>query len=175
MPLSKEMTKKLEAIEREIKKQDVKLEDENLRFAHMMNDKRYQEVDIEEFKKHYSRGDKIADQVAKVGGSWGFVISFITFLVVWMTINVLHLMGLFFDPYPFILLNLALSCISALQAPIIMMSQNRQSTLDSLIRDNDGKVNKKAEAELKLVHSKLDHLDKKLNGLIRIAKINAVK
>lgn len=104
-------------------------------------------------------GQKVSDGVAHFGGSWGFIICFISFLVIWMIINVLHLFGLHFDPYPFILLNLALSCISAIQAPIIMMSQNRSADHDRLSAENDYHVNLKSEHELRILHAKLDHLN----------------
>jgi len=88
-------------------------------------------------------GQRIADRVATFGGSWPFIFVFAAVMFVWMTINVLHVMD--FDPYPFILLNLALSTIAAIQAPIIMMSQNRQAAKDKLLAENDYKVNLKAE------------------------------
>lgn len=158
MPLSKEEQEKINAIKHNIKKQNTKLVDEEKRFGNLIKSERFQEVDVEKYAlEHYTFGNRLADKVAKVGGSWGFVISFVVVLVVWMTINVAQLFGLHFDPYPFILLNLFLSCISAVQAPIIMMSQNRQADQDKLDRDNDAKTNKKAELELKLLHSKLDH------------------
>ncbi|QHJ79127.1 MAG: hypothetical protein [Caudoviricetes sp.] len=158
MPLSKEEQAKVDAIKHNIKKQNTKLIDEERRFGNLVKSERFQEVDVEQYAlEHYTFGNKLADKVAKVGGSWGFVISFVVILVTWMTINVMQIFGLHFDPYPFILLNLFLSCISAIQAPIIMMSQNRQAEQDKLDRDNDAKTNKKAELELKLLHSKLDH------------------
>ena len=124
-----------------------------------------QKINNEDFKvinadkalqENYTFGKRLADKVAKVGGSWGFVISFVVFLVGWMIINVMQLFGWHFDPYPFILLNLALSCISAIQAPIIMMSQNRAGEKDDLDRRNDYHVNLRSEEELKLLHAKVD-------------------
>ncbi|MEJ6401175.1 DUF1003 domain-containing protein [Nicoliella lavandulae] len=104
-------------------------------------------------------GQKVADQVARFGGSWSFILTFVIFLLLWMIINTLHLFGAHFDPYPFILLNLALSCISAIQAPIIMMSQNRSTHRDRLDADNDYHVNLKSESELRILHAKLDQLN----------------
>jgi Predicted membrane protein len=104
-------------------------------------------------------GQKLADAVAKFGGSWGFIISFAVILVVWMTINVVHLFGIQFDPYPFILLNLFLSCVAAIQAPIIMMSQNRQAERDRFDSENDYKTNMKSEMEIRILHEKLDQLN----------------
>lgn len=104
-------------------------------------------------------GQRLADAVAKFGGSWGFIITFTIILVVWMTINVVHLFGVHFDPYPFILLNLFLSCVAAIQAPIIMMSQNRQAERDRFDSENDYKTNMKSEMEIRILHKKLDQLN----------------
>ena len=100
---------------------------------------------------------KLADQVAKVGGSWGFIITFIICLVLWVGLNAL-LATRAFDPYPFIFLNLMLSMIAALQAPIIMMSQNRQGIIDRAAAEHDYVVNLRAELEIMLLHDKLDAL-----------------
>lgn len=102
-------------------------------------------------------GERTADYVAEFGGSWTFILSFGAVLVVWITINAIGLMVQPFDPYPFILLNLVLSCLAALQAPIIMMSQRRQETKDRLRAENDYRVNLKAELEIRQLHEKLDH------------------
>ena len=106
----------------------------------------------------YSYGEKIADKVAAFGGSWTFIILFLGIIIVWITGNVVMLMNKPFDPYPFILLNLVLSCIAALQAPVIMMSQNRQEAKDRLRAQNDYQVNIKAEIEIRQLHEKIDHL-----------------
>ncbi len=103
-------------------------------------------------------GQGIADKVAKFGGSWTFIITFTIFLFLWMATNVWFLAARPFDPYPFILLNLFLSTLAAIQAPIIMMSQNRQEEKDRKRGENDYKVNLKAELEIKLLHDKIDHL-----------------
>jgi uncharacterized membrane protein len=103
-------------------------------------------------------GDRIADKIAQVGGSWTFIISFIVFLVVWTMGNVLLLGRAQFDPYPFIFLNLILSMIAALQAPVIMMSQNRQAARDRIDAGNDYEVNLKAEIDIMALHEKLDEL-----------------
>ncbi len=109
------------------------------------------------FERKATFGQKLAGGVARVGGSWPFVIGFLLFLCLWMTVN--HsLSGNAFDPYPFILLNLVLSCIAALQAPIIMMSQNRTSARDRLQADQDFRINLKAELEVATLHEKIDHL-----------------
>jgi uncharacterized membrane protein len=108
------------------------------------------------YDERQSFGGRLADQVATFGGSWGFIVSFCLVLALWMAANATGLLGRF-DPYPFILLNLVLSCIAALQAPVIMMSQRRQEAKDRLRAENDYKVNLKAELEIRHLHEKLDH------------------
>lgn len=103
-------------------------------------------------------GQKAADTIARFGGSWRFIIIFIFVLTVWILLNSLPLFFEHFDKYPFILLNLALSCLAAIQAPIILMSQNRQSDRDRLKADNEYEINVKAEVEILLLHEKLDYL-----------------
>jgi uncharacterized membrane protein len=103
-------------------------------------------------------GDRISDKVASFGGSWKFIIIFFAILLVWILINSLYLVLQPFDPYPFILLNLILSCIAAIQAPIIMMSQNRQEMKDRIRSENDYKINLKSEIEVRTLHEKVDHL-----------------
>ncbi|MBB5573703.1 MULTISPECIES: DUF1003 domain-containing protein [Rhizobium] len=112
----------------------------------------------EDYEDHRSIGDRMADMVASFGGSWTFIISFCLFLTVWMGINLAMGEKSAFDVYPFILLNLILSTIAALQAPIIMMSQRRQEAKDRLRALNDYKVNLKAELEIRHLHEKVDHL-----------------
>jgi uncharacterized membrane protein len=96
--------------------------------------------------------------VADFGGSWTFILSFMGFLVLWILVNVFVLVAKPFDPFPFILLNLILSCIAAMQAPIIMMSQNRQEEKDRERAKRDYKVNLKSELEIRMLHEKVDHL-----------------
>lgn len=103
-------------------------------------------------------GQRVADKVAEFGGSWTFILSFVGFLIVWIATNVVFLVNKSFDPYPFILLNLILSCIAALQAPVIMMSQNRQEEKDRDRAKNDYMINLKSELEIRLLHEKIDHL-----------------
>jgi uncharacterized membrane protein len=111
-----------------------------------------------EFDTRLTLGERIADRVAVFGGSWKFIIIFLAIIAVWMAVNALLLVRRPFDPYPFILLNLVLSCLAALQAPVIMMSQNRQETKDRLRSEHDYAVNLKAELEIRSLHEKLDHL-----------------
>jgi uncharacterized membrane protein len=103
-------------------------------------------------------GQRLADKVASFGGSWTFILLFAGVLITWVTINSVALFVKPFDPYPFIFLNLVLSCLAAIQAPIIMMSQNRQSEKDRLQAENDYRVNLKAELEIRHLHSKMDLL-----------------
>ncbi|HEV8285877.1 MAG TPA: DUF1003 domain-containing protein [Chitinophagaceae bacterium] len=112
----------------------------------------------EEMSKELTRGQRIADKIASFGGSWTFIIFFFLFLLLWMSVNILLLVKKPFDPYPFILLNLILSCLAAIQAPVIMMSQNRKEEKDRKRSQNDYKINLKAELEIKLLHEKIDHL-----------------
>jgi len=116
------------------------------------------DVDKEEDSKR-SLGDKVADRISEVAGSWGFIIIFTCFLIFWVILNVYILSdGNKIDPYPFILLNLVLSCIAALQAPIIMMSQNRQSQKDSLRDQNDYRIDLKSELILEELHDKMEEI-----------------
>jgi uncharacterized membrane protein len=109
-------------------------------------------------KEIISEGQKISDKVAKFGGSWAFIISFFVILLVWIGYNSVAIIAHRFDPYPFILMNLILSCIAALQAPIIMMSQNRQEEKDRNRSENDYLINLKAELEIRSLHQKIDLL-----------------
>lgn len=111
-----------------------------------------------EFDKRLTVGERLADKVAEFGGSWTFIILFCLFLAAWAILNGLILIGGGFDPYPFIFLNLILSMIAALQAPVIMMSQNRQAAKDRLAAAHDYEVNLKAELEIMALHDKLDQI-----------------
>lgn len=114
------------------------------------------DVDKQEESKMTS-GDKIADKVSEVCGSWTFIIIFVGFLAFWVILNTVILLGdKAIDPYPFILLNLVLSCVSALQAPIIMMSQNRQAEKDSLRNQNDYRTDLKSELILESLHEQMN-------------------
>jgi len=111
-----------------------------------------------EFDQSWTLGERLADRIAEFGGSWTFLICFGLFLVVWIVMNALVFIVHPPDPYPFILLNLVLSCLAAVQAPIIMMSQNRQEAKDRLRSQHDYQVNLKAELEIRHLHEKMDHL-----------------
>ena len=112
----------------------------------------------EDFRRSATFGQRLADAVARIGGSWPFVVGFVLVLLAWTGVNTWLLRGHAFDPYPYILLNLVLSCIAALQAPIIMMSQNRSSEHDRRRAEQDFRVNLKAELEIASLHDKVDHL-----------------
>ncbi|MCT8001520.1 DUF1003 domain-containing protein [Sphingomonas sanguinis] len=122
-------------------------------------------------------GERLADRVAAVGGSWGFIITFSVILLGWMLLNsdVLSHFGLVFDPYPYIFLNLMLSTLAAIQAPVIMMSQNRQSAKDRLAASLDYRTNLRAEIDILRLHHKLDNavterldsLEAKIDGLAK--------
>lgn len=110
-------------------------------------------------ERNYTIGQKMADAVAKFGGSWTFVLLFMVGILFWISINTWFLLTKDpFDPYPFILLNLFLSCLAAIQAPIIMMSQNRQAEKDRRAEEIDYKVNRRAEEEINQVQAKLDEI-----------------
>ena len=112
-----------------------------------------------------SIGERVADKIAKVAGSWTFIFLFIAFLLVWVLGNV-YLLTRAYDPYPFILLNLFLSCVAALQAPVIMMSQNRQEEKDRLRAENDYKINLKSELIIEDLHAKLDLMVKNQQNIL---------
>jgi uncharacterized membrane protein len=125
-----------------------------------------------QFERKLTFGERLSDHIAEFGGSWKFLITFGVVIVVWIGANAVLLATRAFDPYPFILLNLILSCLAAVQAPIIMMSQNRAETRDRLRAENDYKVNLKAELEIRHLHEKIDHLlRRQYNRLFEIQQI----
>jgi len=125
-----------------------------------------------QFEKKLTFGERLSDHIASFGGSWRFIILFGTVLFGWIILNAILLLNRGFDPYPFILLNLILSCLAAIQAPIIMMSQNRSEARDRLRAENDYKINLKAELEIRHLHEKIDHLlRRQYNRLFEIQQI----
>jgi uncharacterized membrane protein len=125
-----------------------------------------------QFERKLTFGERLSDHIAEFGGSWKFLISFGAVLVIWIAINGVILATHAFDPFPFILLNLILSCLAAVQAPVIMMSQNRAEARDRLRAENDYKVNLKAELEIRHLHEKIDHLlRRQYNRLFEIQQI----
>ena len=126
------------------------------------------DVDKQEAQK-MSFGDRAADKVSEIAGSWAFVLGFLLFLIVWIIVNTFILMDEGApDPFPYVLLNLVLSCIAAIQAPIIMMSQNRQAAKDSLRNQNDYRTDLKSELILESLH---DHINEVLKNQKRIIKL----
>ena len=111
-----------------------------------------------EFDRRLTFGERLADKIAEFGGSWSFIIFFTSFLFLWIVLNSIILILRPFDPFPFILLNLLLSTLAAIQAPVIMMSQNRQESKDRMRAEHDYRVNLKAELEIRLINEKIDHL-----------------
>lgn len=126
----------------------------------------------QEYEANLTFGQKLSDKLARFGGSWTFILCFASFLFAWVIINSLVLLKKPFDPYPYILLNLFLSCLAALQAPIIMMSQKRQEEKDRARSTHDYQVNLKAELEVRHLHEKIDHLlSKQWERLVNIQEI----
>jgi uncharacterized membrane protein len=127
-----------------------------------------------ELDKKLTFGQRLSDRIADFGGSWTFIILFFLTLFIWIAINIFVMVNKPFDPYPFILLNLILSCLASIQAPIIMMSQNRKEARDRLRSENDYKINLKAELEIRVIHEKLDHLVSHQNQkMLEIQEIQA--
>ena len=125
-----------------------------------------------QFEKKLTFGERLSDSIAAFGGSWTFIIVFTLILLVWIGVNSFILANRAFDPYPYILMNLVLSALAALQAPVIMMSQNRSEARDRLRGENDYKINLKAELEIRHLHEKIDHLlRRQYNRLFEIQQI----
>ena len=145
--------KRLELIKDILEDDTIAAEEEEV--LHMLLKERVSEDSLSEQSNKLSIGQRAADGLAKFAGSWFFIICFFIVLTAWITLNVAFL-SISFDPYPFILMNLILSCLAAIQAPVIMMSQNRQEEKDRLRAKNDYKVNLKSEIIVEDIHNKLD-------------------
>lgn len=169
MPISKEKLKLIKTI---LEDDTIMVEEEAL---HMLLQERISKDALSDSDKNMTLGQKAADKLAKFAGSWGFIIIFFLVLLTWIAINVFVLPRPY-DAYPFILLNLILSCLAAIQAPVIMMSQNRQEEKDRLRAKSDYKVNLKSEIIVVDIHEKLDVLIKNqqsiVKRLIRLEKEN---
>lgn len=123
-------------------------------------------VDVDKQDKDNEKfGDRVADKITEFAGSWGFILGFTMFLILWIILNLTIFKNL--DPYPFILLNLLLSCIAALQAPIIMMSQNRAAKKDSMRSKNDYKTDLKSELILEELHDKMERIISNQNKILK--------
>ena len=155
--MEKRLTKK-EIVKMLLKNNELEEKDEEELLDLLIDQPISIDVDKQEEAK-MTRGDKIADKVSEIAGSWGFILGFTSFLIFWIVLNSIILSkGHQIDEYPFILLNLLLSCLAALQAPIIMMSQNRQAAKDSLRNQNDYRTDLKSELILEELHDKMDEM-----------------
>ena len=155
--MEKRLTKK-EIVKMLLKNNELEEQDEEELLDLLIDQPISIDVDKQEESK-MTRGDRLADKLSEVAGSWGFILGFSAFLVFWIVLNAFILRGDYkIDEYPFILLNLLLSCLAALQAPVIMMSQNRQAKKDSLRNQNDYRTDLKSELILEELHSKMEHI-----------------
>jgi uncharacterized membrane protein len=152
---NKQVVNKKEIVKK-LLKQEISADDESDLIEMLIEKPITIDVDKQE-DKDLTRGEKLADKLSEVAGSWGFIIGFTLFIVGWIIVN-LVIMRKAMDPYPFILLNLMLSCLASLQAPIIMMSQNRQAAKDSLRNQNDYQVDLKSELILEDIHDDINRL-----------------
>ncbi len=158
-------------IVKDLLKEDFKTDDEEELIEMLIDEPLAIDIDkLEDEKRTFK--DKLADMVAATVGSWPFIIIFVLFLFFWMFLNE-YLDG--FDPYPFILLNLVLSCIAALQAPIIMMSQNREAKKDSMRSKNDYRIDLKSELILEVLHEQMLELKKTEQKILQILEENDIK
>ena len=153
-------------IVRKLLKQEISADDES-DLIEMLIDRPIT-IDVDKTEdKSLTRGEKLADKLSEVAGSWGFIIGFATFIILWIIIN-LYIMKKAMDPYPFILLNLLLSCLASLQAPIIMMSQNRQAKKDSIRNQNDYQVDLKSELILEKLHDEVQETLRVQRQILRL-------
>lgn len=139
-----------------LKDVESELDDEEL--IHLLLEQEISDDTDHDIREQYTFGQRAADAIARFAGSWIFIITFIVCLILWMGVNMVFLKSRAFDPYPFILLNLVLSCVAAVQAPLIMMSQNRQEEKDRARAENDYRVNLKTEFIIRDMHKKMDFL-----------------
>lgn len=151
--------------------QELEIDDEEEIIDLLINKPIAVDVDKQELE-NMKVGEKIADKISSIAGSWGFIIVFILFLIFWVILNTIILQSSAIDNYPFILLNLVLSCISSIQAPIIMMSQNREAKKDSLRNQNDYKIDLKSELLLEDLHRKMEII---INNQQKLMKMNEKK
>ena len=163
----KRVTKK-EIVKMLLKNNELEAQDEEELLDLLIDQPISVDVDKQEEAK-MTRGDRIADKVSEIAGSWTFILCFSAFLIFWVILNGVVLKGEFqLDEYPFILLNLLLSCLAALQAPVIMMSQNRQAAKDSLRSQNDYRTDLKSELILEQLHDRMEEILKNQRKILRI-------
>lgn len=163
---NKQITKK--ELVKKLLKQEIDAENESDLIEMLIDKPITIDVDKQE-DKALTRGEKLADKLSEVAGSWSFIIGFSLFIVIWIIINTVVL-NRASDPYPFVLLNLVLSCLASLQAPIIMMSQNRQAKKDSLRNQNDYQVDLKSEIILERLHEEIQESLRNERLIIKLLK-----
>ncbi len=163
-----EKTVNKKEIVKRLLKQEISAEDEDDLIEMLIDRPITIDVDKQE-DKDLTKGEKLADKLSEVAGSWGFIIGFSLFIVSWIIIN-LVIMRRAMDPYPFILLNLLLSCLASLQAPIIMMSQNRQAKKDSIRNQNDYQIDLKSELILERLHEEIQESLRNERMIIKLLK-----
>ena len=167
-----ETNKRKEKLVKILINKDFEVKDEDELIEMLLDNPTAIDSDKEEDERR-TFGDKLADKVTEIAGSWGFIIGFCVFLILWMIINTILIVR--FDEYPFILLNLILSCIAALQAPVIMMSQNRAAKKDSLRSLNDYKTDLKSELILEVLHEQIKDIQINQKKILKLLEEKDVK
>ena len=167
-----ETNKRKEQLVKILINKDFEVKDEDELIEMLLDNPTAIDSDKEEDERR-TFGDRLADKVTEIAGSWGFIIGFCVFLILWMIINTILIVK--FDEYPFILLNLILSCIAALQAPVIMMSQNRAAKKDSLRRLNDYKTDLKSELILEVLHEQIKDIQVNQKKILKLLEEKDVK
>ena len=167
-----EKNSRKEKLVKQLLNKDFDVTDEDELIEMLLDNPRAIDSDEEEDERR-TMGDKLADKVTEIAGSWGFIIVFCLFLILWMIINTIMIVK--FDEYPFILLNLILSCIAALQAPVIMMSQNRAAKKDSLRSLNDYKTDLKSELILEVLHEQMKDLQANQKKILKMLEDKDIK
>lgn len=165
-----ETSKRKEQLVKILINKDFEIKDEDELIEMLLDNPTAIDSDKEEDERR-TLGDKLADRVTEIAGSWGFIIGFCVFLILWMIINTILIVR--FDEYPFILLNLILSCIAALQAPVIMMSQNRAAKKDSLRSLNDYKTDLKSELILEVLHEQIKDIQINQKKILKLLEENS--
>ena len=165
-----ETSKRKEKLVKALINKDFEIKDEDELIEMLLDNPTAIDSDKEEDERR-TYGDKLADKVTEIAGSWGFIIGFCLFLIIWMFINTILIVK--FDEYPFILLNLILSCIAALQAPVIMMSQNRAAKKDSLRSLNDYKTDLKSELILEVLHEQIKDIQASQRKILKLIEENS--
>ncbi len=165
-----ETNKRKEKLVKTLINKDFEIKDEDELIEMLLDNPTAIDSDKEEDERR-TTGDKLADKVTEIAGSWSFIIGFCIFLILWMLINTIMIVKL--DEYPFILLNLILSCIAALQAPVIMMSQNRAAKKDSLRSLNDYKTDLKSELILEVLHEQIKDIQANQKKILKLLEENS--